>query len=339
MSQEVQPIPRQGEVPAPTAFRRLAVCLDGSELGERVLPHAFAVARAFGAPVTLLRALEGGTSGEGPSDPLDWELRRKEAGSYLDRLADRRSDERATIRAEVIEGAAAEQICLWAEHHEVDLTVFSSHGNRGISECRLAGTASKLIERAPGSLLLVPALAAPSEGIARYRKILVPLDGSARAESVLPLATRLAADAEADLVLAHVVPVPELIELGALEAEDLELRDRLVRRNERVANQYLDRVRARLAESRFPVRAIVLRGGDVRGRLIRLIADLAIDLIVLSAHGQTGRADVHCGSVAAHLLSHSTVPLLIVRPARARSQRPAANVEGAGCRLPQLASA
>ncbi len=332
MAHEVRPMPLRAEGPAPTAFRRLAVCLDGSELGERVLPHALAVARAFGAPVTLLRVLEAQTSGGPPSDPLEWELRRKEAGGYLARLA----GGRATVESEVIEGAPAEQICLWAACHEADLTVLSSHGAGGQSECRLAGTASELIERVPGSLLLVPAAAAASDGIARYQRILVPLDGSARAESVIPLATRLAADAEAELVFAHVVPVPELIELGALEAEDLELRDRLVRRNERVANQYLDRVRARLAESGIPVRATVLCGGDVRGRLVRLIADQTIDLVVLSAHGQTGRADVHCGSVAAHLLSHSRSPLLIVRPAR--SQRQPHSVEGAGCRLPHQAS-
>lgn len=338
MAHEVRPTPGQAELPVPTEFRRLAVCLDGSELGERVLPHAFAVARAFGAPLTLIRVLEGGASGDGPSDPLEWELRRKEAENYLDRVVAGCSDQRAEIRGELIEGAAAEQIYLWAAHHGVDLTVLSSHGSGGLSECRFAGTASKLIERVPGSLLLVPARSAPCEGIARYRKILVPLDGSARAESVLPFATRVAADAEAELVLAHVVPVPELIELGALEAEDLELRDRLVRRNERVANQYLDRVRAHLAESRLAVRATVLRGGDVRGRLIRLIADLAIDLVVLSAHGQTGRADVHCGSVASHLLSHSTSPLLIVRPARTHTQRRALGVEEAGYRLPHQAS-
>src|SRR3546814_8945346 len=55
-----------------------------------------------------------------------------------------------------------------------------------------------------------------------YQRILVPLDGSRWAESVLPLAARIARAANAEILLAHVVPAPEMIEARPLEMEDKE---------------------------------------------------------------------------------------------------------------------
>ncbi len=306
--------------PARAPFRRIAACLDGSDLGERVLPHALAFAEAFGAPLTLLRVLEGDASGGAPLDPIDWELRRQEAREYLDRLVNAGGASRA-IEAELIEGPAAEQICGWARHHDVGLTVVCTHGIKGQTEWSLASTARKVVDRAPGSLLLVPASSAALDEVARYRRILVPVDGSPHAESVVPFATRLAAAHGAELLLAHVVPTPEFTEIGPLDAADLALLDQLLRRNERVANLYLDRLREQLTQGDFPVRAVVLRGGDVRSRLVSLIEDEAVDLVVLSAHGRSARSDVAFGSITAHLMTHAAAPLFVVRRRSAVASR------------------
>lgn len=320
-----------------TAFRRIAVCLDGSELGERVLPHALAVGRAFNVPLTLLRVVEGGTAGDAPADPLGWNLQRKEASDYLDSLASGCAEHPA-LEAQVIEGNAAEQICLWTQLHDADLTALCSHGTGGASPWRLASNARKLAERAPGSLLLVPAAAPPAKDVAHYRRILVPLDGSLRAESVIPLAVRLAEPPSGEILLAHAIPVPELTEVGPFDVEDLELRDRLVRRNERVANEYLDRLRAQLTAGGRALRAIVVKGGgDVRGRLVRLIEDMHVDLVVMSAHGHSGRTHLPYGSVTAHLMAHSSAPLLIVR-SRFSSARRARSAEREYVRLPNQAT-
>jgi nucleotide-binding universal stress UspA family protein len=295
------------------------------------------VARALHAPLTLLRVLEGRTTGGGPPDPLEWDIRRRESRDYLERLAERGAGE-GSVDTEVIEGQAAEEICLWARHHEAALTVLCSHGVSGETEWSLASTARKLVEGSPGSFLLVPAAAAVEERVARYRRLLVPVDGSPGAESVVPLARRLAEAHGAELILAHVVPVPELTETGPLDTEDLELQERLIRRNERVANEYLDRLRATLAGSQAPVRALVLRGGDARSRLMRLIVEEGVDLVVLSAHGRSARADVPLGSVTAYLVAHAQTPLLIVRRRPAPSMRRVARAGREDVRLPTQAT-
>src|ERR1019366_541268 len=145
-------------------------------------------------------------------------------------------------------GRAAEQICGWALRHGADVTALASHGEYGRREWRLSGTARKLVDGAPGSLLLVPVNESRDPaGAAAYRRIMVPLDGSARAESVLPIASRLAQVHAAELLIAHVTPTPELTRLAPLSAQDLELEQRVSARNERVACGYLDEIRGRLS--------------------------------------------------------------------------------------------
>lgn len=323
--------------PAP-AFDRVAACLDGSELGERIIPHARAVAGALGTPLTLLRVLERKASEGAPQDPLEWDIHRRETCDYLARLAEQREGAEIPVEAEVIEGRAAEQICLWTRQHGVGLTVLCTHGVRGETEWSLASTARKLVEGAPGSILLVPAAAPAQTGVARYRRVLVPVDGSPAAESVIPLAKRLAAAQGAELLLVHVVPVPELTEIGPPDSEARELRERLVHHNERIANAYLDRLRAQLADSEIPARTLVLRGGDARSRLARVIADEAVDLVVLSAHGRSARADVSLGSMAAHLVARAEVPHLIVRRRPAVAVRRVTRSDGEDARLPSQAT-
>jgi len=320
-------------------LRRVLACFDGSGLGERSLPHAVAVAGALGAPVTLLRVLECPTEDQPPADPLQWEIRRQEAHEYMDRLASQCDQATAHVDSAVIEGKAAEEICRWSGDHDVDLTVVTTHGTGGRSPWPLASTARKLLDRAPGSFLIVPSTAQPSEHATQYRRVLVPLDGSAQAETAVPIAARIAAAHESELIVAHVVPVPELTQIGPLEAEDIELRDRLRARNERVARAYLDRLRAQLSHGLTKLRVILLHGDDVASRLAGVVAREHVDLVVVAAHGRSGRLHIPCGGVTADLITHSSVPLLVVRSRSARAMRRiVADSELSAARLPQHAS-
>ena len=297
------------------AFRRIAVCVDGSEISEILVRHAATLAAAFGTPLTILRVLETeATADNTPSDPLEWGIRQREARAYLEQLVSLAGHRDIDVESELIQGRAAEQICHWVLQRGADLVVLASHGQHGRSEWTLSSTARKLVDAVPGSLLLVPADDDRCEAsAARYSRIMVPLDGSARAESVLPIATRLANAHEAELLIAHVTPAAELTRVGPLTAEDLELEQRVVARNQRVARSYLDQIRARMAEAGTVARTVIARGGDVRTGLARLVRREGVNLIILSAYGRRGPRDNPCGSVAAHLLTHVAAPLLVVR--------------------------
>src|ERR1035437_563336 len=316
---------------------RIAACVDTSVMGRKVIAHATAVAKALGAELTLIHVLETRSVGEIPPDPVEWEIRRREAWNSVERIVGER-DYSVKAQVQVIEGQPAEQIGLWARDHNVDLTVLCTHGENHSTGGDLGNTVRKVLDHATGSLLLVPYSVADTD-VVHYRRILVPLDGSSRAESAVPLAVRLAQAHQGEVVLLHVVPVPELTEVGPLEAEALDLRERLVRRNERVAHEYLDRIRGHVADQGIAVRGLVLRDGDVRRRLARSVVDEAADLVVLSSHGRSGHADVPHGSIAAYQMAHSTTPLLIVRHRPAQSQRHFVQAPSCvGLRLPDQAS-
>lgn len=298
------------------AVHHVCVCVDGSPVSSWMLPHGVAMTRAFGASLTVLHVLEpprgGGTVTS--TNPLEWEMRRTSARHHLDGISKEHGSPELAIHTELLEGRVTEEICGWVTSHDVGLTVLCSHGMGGWTDRGLASTAKKLIERLSGPTLLVPASALrelPKKEVI-YERILVPLDASPRAESALPLAIRLAQKHGAELVLVHVVPVPELTQPEPLTEEELELERRLIDRNTRVAESYLARLRSRLIDEGLRVRT-VLAHDDVRFELLQSIEEERPSLIVLSDHGRSGRTALRLGSVASFLLEHAAAPTLIAR--------------------------
>ena len=293
-----------------TAFGRVVACVDTSEVSRKVIPHAVVLANAVRAPLTVLHVLEIEPTAGIPADPVEWDIRRHSAHDHAMRVVRSHGGDVAEIDVRIIEGQPAEQICLWARSHKAGATVIGTRSNEGAPAWQLGDTARRLLDQASGMLLLVPATVADVP-IVHYRRLLVPLDGSCQAESALPLAMRIAEAEDAELLLVHVVPVPELTEVGPLEAADIRLRQDVISRNEQVARQYLDRIRALVEERGIGARNLLLCDGDVRNQLTRLVVEESVDLVVLSAHGRTARADVSCGSIASYLVTHAQAPLLL----------------------------
>ena len=293
------------------AKSHVVACVDRSDMAQKILPHAAAIASDLGASMSLLRVLEPPPSGEAQADPIEWDIRRREARESLEQLANSQAEQVGFIETNVLEGQAAEQICSCAADRSADIIVLGLHGEDMPAGNGLGNTVRRVIDRVSGAVLLVPT-SVVKEYVVHYRRMLVPLDGSARAESVLPLAVRLARAERAELILAHIVPEPILTDVGVPQEGDSELRERVLQRNRQVAQKYLDRIRARIMQNGLTVGVLVMRNGDARGVLPQLIADKGIDFVILSAHGHSGRADTPYGSVTAHLVTHSTAPILVV---------------------------
>lgn len=319
-----------------TGFRHVLACVDATPFAGTIVAHAVAVAEATGARVTVLQVMRPPGPGEVPADPVAWALRRREAETRLADLAAAVRDG-VEVGATILEGSAAERICDWAVAHEVDLAVLGTRSESDHMEGGLGSTARRIIERLPASMLLLPPGTAGA-GPLRYRRILVPLDCSARAETALPVAVALAAAHEAELILVHASPEVDLVGAGPPEPEDLELRERLRRRNERVAQAYLQQVRARLFSTGGTVRIRLLSGDDPRHAIARAAAEEHADIVVLSSTGTGGHPDLPVGSVADYLINHVATPILVVREAATtrRAQQRTSGVT-AGLRLPSQA--
>ena len=296
-------------------FEKILVPLDGSALATCVLPHVVAIAQAMGSNITLLRVIESHGAPADTVNPADWQLHKIEAQAYLNALGEQLGqclDRPPSLQ--MVEGPAAECIIEYAQKHDFDLLMLSSHGQGGLSGWNVSSVAQKVIHRAHKSILLVRAYQPGSESTEddwcafRYRRILVPLDGSPRAECVLPIATALAQHHEAQLLLAHVVAKPTMLQRMPPTAEDAALLAQMKERNRSQATQYLDELQAHLS----PTPQLYIQVHDsVTTTLHSLVEQQAVDLVILCAHGYSGQAQWPYGSVATNFIMYGTTPLLI----------------------------
>lgn len=321
-----------------TRQMHVAACVSHPRQASPIARHAFALAKNLGAPVTLLQVLEPAHPAARP-DPIEWDLRRHEARRSLARLATPpdATMERAAIR--LADGLIADEIRRFTSDHAGSLLVIGMP-ETGEQPCRgIGNTLHQLLHETSGAILLVPS-STQDIPLPIYRRIMVPVDGSPWAASALPLAVRLAKASGAELVLAHVIPPPELTETGPYDAADLELHRRVIERNTRTAQAYLERLRQNVADLGIRVRVVADQGKDVRMTLRKMIGREGIDLVILSArgHGLAANTEMPYGSVSGYLMMHSPAPLLIV-PALIRQSRTPVTAETHDLRMPQPASA
>ena len=149
---------------------------------------------------------------------------------------------------------------------------------------------------------------------ASIRSILVPLDGSSRAEAVLPTVIALAGRLGARVTLLHVLeqrPPPTI-------HGERHLRDTAE------ATRYLDALAPRLAEAGLAVDTHV--HADPEPDLARSLADhsaeLGGQLVVLTAHGPGGIRGLLFGRMAQQVVRRGTTPLLLLREPPPAGQLP-----------------
>jgi nucleotide-binding universal stress UspA family protein len=298
-------------------FDPILVPLDGSLLAECVLSHTAAMARAFHAKAMLLRVLDKSQQGVSAQlfDLLNWQIYKAEAELYLRKIDARLQELGISTDMAVQEGLAAETIIEFAKNQGMKLTILSSHGHSGVSQWGLSSVAQKVILSAPTSVLIIRAQQPASEEVAEraYRRILVPLDGSRRAENVLPVIAHLARFHQSQLHIAFVVTTPEMARQMPPSQEDVDLCNRLVARNREEAICYLEQVRLSSPLQGITVQTHLLTSDNAPAALHGVAAQENMDLVVLSAHGYSGNIQWPYGSMVNNFILYSKVPLLIVQ--------------------------
>lgn len=294
--------------------RHILVCLDRSPLSEVCLPYAISIAKTFGSELTLMYVMQQHHEHPGPhvTDTLGWEIARQEARAYLEQHEQETS--RAIGRAvatRLEQGHPAERIVGVAREIHADLTVLGSHGEGGITEWNLGSTVQQVLAVIRGSVLIAHA-SSSAPTVVVPKRILVPLDGSLRTEAVLPTTARIASTFGAELLLVHVVQEPIASSVLCAD-EDLELAKQLAARLASRAEHYLEGIRDRLAHEVPSVRALVVRHPNERQCLLELSQREQVDLFVLSAHGAACDPARTFGSVTAHLVTHSVLPVLVLQ--------------------------
>jgi nucleotide-binding universal stress UspA family protein len=143
-----------------------------------------------------------------------------------------------------------------------------------------------------------------------YRIILVPLDGSKRAEAILPHVEQLAKRYESKVIFLRVVEPPPLMVIPA--QPDMNLYHQQMEQRREKAESYLKGIQGEFQQLGIDAR-MELSQGPVVEAIIGAAGRQEADLIALASHGRSGLAQVFYGSVAAGVLQRVDRPLLLVR--------------------------
>jgi nucleotide-binding universal stress UspA family protein len=142
-----------------------------------------------------------------------------------------------------------------------------------------------------------------------YDTILVPLDGSKRAEAILPHVQALVHSTQSKVILLRALEHKEFVSAEGIQAGfdagELE-------RRKKEADTYLSHLADDLHRMDVQTEIKVLYGLAVD--VIKKVAEEEnADLIAIASHGRTGLARVFYGSVAAGILNSVDRPLLVIR--------------------------
>ncbi len=308
-------------------LRSLLVPLDGSHMGEWSLPLATRVARSTGAELHLAHVhvpyepdhlLSNSSFQWEGVDMWEYDRRhRRQEDEYLHGWEERLQGEGATVDARVLDDGArvTEGLVEYAGEVGADLIVMTSHGRSGLQRALWGSVADEMIRRTAVPVLVIhpDREEAPSATPLTVDHILVPLDGSPLAESVLGPTKELAAATGARITLTHVVP-----DLSYLGPRILGFRPDRLEPELDGALAYLEPLAADLRREGFDAAVHPVVGGEAAVSIASLAEELDAEVIAIATHGYGGAKRTLLGSVTDRLLAATNLPLLVVRPPEKR---------------------
>ncbi len=288
-------------------LKKILVPLDGSDLASQILvPLSATLAR--GSDVILLSVVP---SAELPKDhpegknPLT--LARKHLAAARDALVARG----ACVHDRLAIGDPASKILDFARESGATLIVMATHGRTGGARLVRGSVAERVLRHSPVPVLLAnPQALGASEGF-KFRRILVPIDGSERSAEIIPSVVELAKLHGSEVILVYSVPIAVTMEPWVVTAPLMSVAE-----GEKVLEPFV---------SRFydvPVKRMAVLG-DAASNILGLVEQEKVDLIAMTTHGRTGASRWFFGSVAEQVTRHARCPLLLKRTAGPPLETPA----------------
>ncbi len=191
-------------------------------------------------------------------------------------------------------GKPSEGIIEYADLHNCDLIAMATHDRNLLGQALRGSVTNAVIRSSP-----VPVIAITPEKqqghlgqAGELSSVLVPLDGSSFAESILPYVENLAERLGLEVVLVQ-----------ALRSDEQEAA--------REASRYLENIAERLGGIGIKARWEVITG-DAAQEIAKMAQNTPDTMIALASHSRSGIARWVTGSVAEELLRESGNPVLII---------------------------
>ena len=294
-------------------YRKILAPLDGSELADIALTCATEMAVALpGVKMNLLHVCNKMEDG---LDSIHRAYIENEAAKAAKRAG---KDAEKEVKGELVSGNPTDEIIKYANKQKIDLIIMATHGRSGISRWAMGSVAYKVMCSVSIPVCLVHA--GISEEIIRQKSngkvCIVPLDGSKRAESVLPYVKALAKqyDGALEVVLLRVCPKPEISAdypyNMPLSWEEHVKREKV--KCKLVAGVYLAEIAKQLKSEGIDARMELSMGNPAKA-IIKY--DNASDsrLIAMSVHGRSGISRWAFGSVAETVMMGTFTPILMLK--------------------------
>jgi nucleotide-binding universal stress UspA family protein len=230
----------------------------------------------------------------------------------LEALAEPIRADGVTVDTMAVFGDAAQELI--AAGQSCDLIVMTTRGKGAANRALFGSVADRVSRHATTPTMLIRSQAGTI--VAPRHRIVVPLDGSARAETALDIASRLASTQQLPV---HLVRVMDLDDVRATirsarrkgpDAPDIgeTFEDARTATEEQIL-AYLESVAVPLRERGLEVVTEILRGTAAFVLLWNIKAD---DLVVMTSHGRSGFRRWYLGSVAEKLVREGEAPLVLV---------------------------
>ncbi|MCW1969107.1 MAG: universal stress protein [Anaerolineae bacterium] len=145
-----------------------------------------------------------------------------------------------------------------------------------------------------------------------FKKILVPLDGSALAELALPYAREIAKINDAEIVLAYVEE--DYTARYYPYAMDMSILMEVAESTRAEMNNALQKKAELLMEAGFKPQIAILKSRNPAEAILEYVDQKNVDLIIITTHGYTGMTRFFIGSVTDRIVNHSKIPVMVIRP-------------------------
>ena len=297
-------------------YKTIMLPTAGSETEKPAISLAIRLYQRFDAELHVVRVHRVTATIE--ANPVTGMLPQPEEALRVERLAARQSLEslgdqcgRFGVVTALLEGPVGPTLGAYANEQKIDLIVMSSRSRSGLSRLTLGSVTDYLIRHTSVPVLVARECAKPI-GFAPdvpFERIVVPLDGSALAEEILPQVAELASRRKSTVSLLHVLtPVTyaqhEIMQPG-LPWWDEDIAD---------AEAYLERASTYLVDRGLTVGKEVILTEDVATAIIDYSLRTRADLIAIATRGIGGISRLVFGTVADEVTRESPTSVLVFHP-------------------------
>jgi nucleotide-binding universal stress UspA family protein len=266
-------------------FTKIVVPLDGSEVAERALPVANALAKLTGAPISLVLVAVD------PSHVTASEHFLRRAALQLDVAAD----------LDVVVGRSPARTLLEYLHPDPGaVVIMSTHARTAVGDLLLGSVADEMVRRSPVPIVLVGPHASPLAAGAVYHDLVACIDGRSESERLVPVVSALHRALSLHPWLFEVITpdaaramsTGDVLETGSVQ-------------------QVADVLQSDGVKADWDV-----GHGDDRGRaIVDFAASKDAPIIALATHGRDALERLRESSVTVTVARSASCPVLVIGPA------------------------